>query len=160
MKLSELLTNEAKAGKGMWVIKSKDGVEKRFKDDESPEAVVWKATIAKKPKAPKPKDWWEDDEPVNKPPLGHIWAKFQEAFGVAFPDGHPLDHMSRWCHDNNVTADDIDDAVREFGGAKDVNTYMADAWDDHARDANHDAMQGHHGENYDNAWFTQKNPHK
>lgn len=39
---------EARAGKGMWVIKNKDGVEKRFKDDESPEAVAWKQSSSAK----------------------------------------------------------------------------------------------------------------
>lgn len=28
--------------KGMWIIKNLNGVEKRFKDDESPEAIAWK----------------------------------------------------------------------------------------------------------------------
>jgi hypothetical protein len=37
------------AAKGMWVIKNKDGKEKRFKNDQSPEAIAWKnSSIPKK----------------------------------------------------------------------------------------------------------------
>lgn len=46
--LNKKQTFEAHAGKGMWVIKNKDGVEKRFKDDESPEAKAWKASSSPK----------------------------------------------------------------------------------------------------------------
>jgi hypothetical protein len=49
----------------MWVIKNKDGQEKRFKDDESPEAVAWKNSSSPK-KAPKvalySKEYWEKKE--------------------------------------------------------------------------------------------------
>jgi hypothetical protein len=59
--------DEARSPKGMWVIKNKDGVEKRFKDDESPEAKAWKSSnTAKRPSAvPKEKfskEWWEYQE--------------------------------------------------------------------------------------------------
>jgi hypothetical protein len=59
--------DEAVAGKGHWVIKNKDGVEKRFKDDESPAAKAWKDSAAKK-RAPAVKaekysqEWWEAKE--------------------------------------------------------------------------------------------------
>lgn len=45
---------------GMWVIKSMDGVEKRFKDKNSPAAKEWERSIKKKPaKAPKySQEWW------------------------------------------------------------------------------------------------------
>lgn len=33
---------EERAAKGVWVIKNKDGVERRFKDDESAAAIAWK----------------------------------------------------------------------------------------------------------------------
>jgi hypothetical protein len=63
--------DEAVAGKGMWVIKNKDGVEKRFKDDESPEAKAWKSSnSAKRPSAvPKEKfskEWWQYQEDNDK----------------------------------------------------------------------------------------------
>lgn len=50
----------------MWVIKSKDGVEKRFKNDTSPEAIAWKDTVAKKPAKAKivkySNEWWVERE--------------------------------------------------------------------------------------------------
>lgn len=65
--------DEARAAKGMWVIKNKDGVEKRFKDDESPEAKAWKASSKPKKASPVPKEkysqeWWdyqEDKDPYS-----------------------------------------------------------------------------------------------
>ena len=56
----------SKAGKwklseGTFVIKSKDGVEKRFKNADSTEALDWKETVAKKKAAPVEKytnEWW------------------------------------------------------------------------------------------------------
>ena len=51
-----------KVNEGMYVVKSKDGVEKRFKDADSAEAKAWKEKTAKKPVVPKEKysaEWWE-----------------------------------------------------------------------------------------------------
>jgi hypothetical protein len=48
-----------------WVIKNKDGKEKRFKDANSPEAVAWKNSSSPKkpPKAAQyTKEWWEAKE--------------------------------------------------------------------------------------------------
>lgn len=50
--LQELLSlSESTLVEGMYVIKNKDGVEKRFKNPNSPEAIAWKDTS--KPKAVK-----------------------------------------------------------------------------------------------------------
>lgn len=38
-----------KMNEGMWVVKSKDGIEKRFKDADSSEAKAWKTSEQKKP---------------------------------------------------------------------------------------------------------------
>jgi hypothetical protein len=57
--------DEQIAGKGMWVIKNKDGKERRFKDDESPAAKAWKdSSSPKKPeKVPQYSDaYWERKE--------------------------------------------------------------------------------------------------
>lgn len=53
MKIVDLL-------EGMWVVKSMDGIEKRFKDKNSPAAKEWERSIKKKPaKAPKySQEWW------------------------------------------------------------------------------------------------------
>jgi hypothetical protein len=63
--------DEAVAGKGSWVIKNKDGVEKRFKDDESPEAKAWKNSNSAKRPSPVPKEkfskeWWQYQEDNDK----------------------------------------------------------------------------------------------
>jgi hypothetical protein len=56
MKLTNLL-------EGAFVVKSKDGVEKRFKKHDSPDALAWKETTAKKVKAVAySQEWWEDKE--------------------------------------------------------------------------------------------------
>lgn len=47
---------------GVYVVKSKDGVERRFKKADSPDALKWKETVAKKPTVPKEKytqAWWD-----------------------------------------------------------------------------------------------------
>lgn len=54
MKIAELLTE------GMYIVKSKDGVEKRFKDADSAEAKAWKESTAKKTKvAVYSQKYWE-----------------------------------------------------------------------------------------------------
>ena len=61
--LSELLN----LNEGMWVIKNKDGKEKRFKDDKSQAAIDWKnSSTPKKPRPEKAKkysyEWWDDQD--------------------------------------------------------------------------------------------------
>lgn len=51
-----------KLSEGMFVVKNQDGVEKRFKDSNSPEANAWKST-SKKPSTkivPYSDDYWQD----------------------------------------------------------------------------------------------------
>ena len=69
MKLQQLL-------EGMWIVKNRDGKEKRFKDDNSPEARAWAASSSpvKKRKAAKySDDWWHDNLDHDGPPP---WDKF------------------------------------------------------------------------------------
>lgn len=56
MKVSELITE------GAFVVKNKDGKEKRFKSAESPDALAWKnSSTAKKKAAEKYSDeWWDE----------------------------------------------------------------------------------------------------
>jgi hypothetical protein len=57
MKIQELLSE------GMYVVKSKDGVEKRFKKSDSPEAKDWAASTQKKATLAKySQAWWKDKE--------------------------------------------------------------------------------------------------
>ncbi len=75
---------EATAGKGgMWIIKNKDGKERRFKDDESPEAIAWKNSSSPK-KAPKvalySKEYWEAKEDAGADLLP--WTKIRDDYAA------------------------------------------------------------------------------
>lgn len=73
----KLLAELLNLNEGMWVVKSMDGVEKRFKDRDSAEAKEWASSIKKKPtkvKAPKfSQEWWEAQDPEVSP-----WEKIDE----------------------------------------------------------------------------------
>ncbi len=75
MKIQELLTE------GAFVIKSKDGVEKRFKK-EGPESEAWSKTIAKKPKTVKAEKfstaWWEQKEDAGDVDMILPWTKIDK----------------------------------------------------------------------------------
>jgi hypothetical protein len=71
----KLLQELLQFNEGNWVIKSIDGIEKRFKDRDSVEAKAWSSTVAKKRSAKKVKyslEWWEEQEltPWSKISLG------------------------------------------------------------------------------------------
>ena len=156
MKTTELL-------EGRWVAKSLDGVERRFKDAKDAEA--WKQVTAKKQRQPKQKDWWtdyDDEEEKAKPKvdLWDLWTRFEAAVSSSFPDGDPIGQIASYMRHQRLTIDDLDAAVKEHGGADSAHGYLAQMWDDLSADAEHDAMRGAHGENYDDKWFTQKNPWK
>ena len=78
--------DEAVAGKGMWVIKNKDGVEKRFKDDESPAAKAWKES-SKPKRAPAVKaekysqEWWEAKEEKGGYDVLTPWTRIELGMG-------------------------------------------------------------------------------
>lgn len=62
MKITELFS-EAILVEGSWVVKNKDGQEKRFKDVNSPEAKAWATSSSKKPeKLEKFSDAWWDEQ--------------------------------------------------------------------------------------------------
>lgn len=111
--------------------------------------------------------------PVKRPPTGaaarhtnprvsawDIWEKFQRVFGDSFPDGDPMDSMWPWMQRNGVTMEQLDSAVRKYSSSKSSSDYLADAWDEHAKGALHDAADGHYGDSYDGQWFTRSNPWK
>jgi hypothetical protein len=62
------LLKRAQLDEGTWVVKNKDGKEKRFKDTDSPEALAWKnSSAAPKKKAEKYSDeWWEAQRATGK----------------------------------------------------------------------------------------------
>lgn len=90
MKIKELL-NE-----GMYVVKSKDGVEKRFKDANSAEAKAWAESTRKKVKAEKySQAWWEQK-----------YSKYEWENDDAFP----------WSKiSNEEVADQFDKIAKEQG---------------------------------------------
>ncbi len=161
MKVLELL-------EGKWVAKNLDGKERRFKNLADAEA--WRQSRSPA-KQPKPFDSvgdyldWADQEArkrkeANKPKTSEIWRRFEQAVGDSFPDGDPFDRISHWLNQHDLTIHDVDAAVKEFSGADSAHDYLAQMWDDYSADAEHDAMQGAHGETYDDQWFTRANPWK
>jgi hypothetical protein len=78
MKIKELLSE------GMWVVKNKDGKERRFKDSNSPDARAWAASFSKKPeKMEKYSDaWWNDQHWYGK-----LTGPMPDSKIVAGPEG-------------------------------------------------------------------------
>ncbi len=166
MKAAELI-------EGRWVAKSLDGKVRRFK--QQADSDHWRAnhsghvTPAREFKSVKQYlDWAEREEQklakereALKPKLGEIWTKFQQAVGDAFPDGDPFDRIGPWMRQHGLTMHDLDAAVAHFNGDHETaHSYLAQMWDDHASDAEHDAMRGEHGSTYDGHWFQNPNPWK
>ena len=164
MKVSELME-----GKWVrWVAKSLDGKVRRFRD--LADAEHWRknysgdVTPAKEPSI---KDMFdrmdrerEAASKANKPSEGEIWRQFENAVANSFPDGDFIDHLAPWLRKHELTMDDVNAAVREYSDSKDAYDYLQKMWDDHAADAEHDALQGAHGETYDDQWFQRPNPWK
>lgn len=101
----------------------------------------------------------------NHPTLDEIWHEVDNAIGNSFPDGDPIDSLMPFMTARGVTMDEINASVKKnvMGrgkGKKDYGMYdyLADMWDDMSKDSLRDAMQGHHGEHYDDKWFAQNNP--
>ena len=94
-----------------------------------------------------------------KPKPEQIWFKAEDAVGQSMPDGDPMDYLSGWMRRNNVTMDDVNRAAKK-NGYKDFYDYAAGVWDDLAKDALHDAHNGHYGEDYSHVWFARSNPWK
>lgn len=167
MKVNELM-------EGKWVAKSKDGKERRFKN--LADAEHWRNNYSKDILPAKDRfksvgdylDWADKEEEklkqqraALKPKAGEIWSKFQQAVGDSFPDGDPFDRMGPWMRQHDLTMHDLDAAVAEFNGKNETaHSYLAQMWDDHAGDAEHDALQGAHGDTYDDQWFNRGNPWK
>ena len=86
MLLPELLNLISEA----WVIKNKDGREKRFKDKDSAEAKAWKASSNPPPKkkfALYTDEWWTAQ--MDKAMAKHGWNRYADHFGM-MPDD-PID---------------------------------------------------------------------
>jgi uncharacterized NAD(P)/FAD-binding protein YdhS len=156
-----------KIEEGRWVAKNLDGVERRFRT--SGEADAWRQSHSEKKGMTfrQYMNWAEKEDAklqkqldAAKPKASEIWNKFQTAVGNSFPDGDFIDHIGPWLRKHDLTMDDVNAAVREYTDFKDAYDYLSSMWDDHAADAEHDAMQGHYGQTYDNEWFSRPNPYK
>ena len=168
MKVNELM-------EGKWVAKSKDGKERRFKN--LADAEHWRNNYSRDITPAKPKSsaeayhdymkWAEQEEErlkkqrdALKPKSAEIWRRFETAVGDSFPDGDPFDRISSWLNKHDLTIHDVDAAVKEFSDASTAHEYLAKMWDDYSADAEHDALQGAHGDTYDDQWFQRANPWK
>jgi hypothetical protein len=88
-----------------------------------------------------------------------IVAAGEDAIGQSFPDGDPSDYLRDYLDKHDLEWSDVNAAFKKVH-KKEFYPYLADMWDDHARDALHDAKGGAYGEHYDNEWFAQRNPWK
>jgi hypothetical protein len=102
---------------------------------------------------------------LSHPSLAEIWDEVENAIGNSFPDGDPIDSLHDYMDKHDVTMDEINLAVKKnvMGrgrGKKNYGMYdyLADMWDDMARDRLHDAKMGAHGEHYEHEWFAGNNP--
>lgn len=123
MKLQRLLDE------GTWVAKSKDGVTRRFRSEQ--EATNWTNSYVKppvEPKAPKAPRLKREDV------LRDLFYQFEIRVGNAFPDGDPVSDMLPYLSKRGLTINDLDAAVKRFSRSKDLYDYMANMWDDYARD--------------------------
>ncbi len=123
--------DEAVSGR-IYMVRSRDGVEKAFNDRNSVAAKNWENTIAKKPKQPSysaPK--------IRKPSSDEIWQKVTTAVANYFPDGDPSDYLYLWVERNNLNWDDVTRAIKK-NGYKDLWDYWNALAHDYNSDADHD----------------------
>ena len=62
--------------------------------------------------------------------------------GNSFPDGDPIDSFHPWLKKNGYTMDDANAAFKKYEKT-DFYGYQARMWEEHAKDAIHDAKNGH-----------------
>ncbi len=124
--LEVAIANHREIYEGTWILTSKDGVKKRFKDDKSPEAKAWVAGNQKKVKIPTTK--------ATKPPtvnLDTIWNKVEQVVSSIYPDGDPIDYLGPWCKKQGIDYSMVDKAAKKHG-YKDIYDY----WDKLSGDLN------------------------
>jgi hypothetical protein len=123
--------DEAVSGR-IYMVRSRDGVEKAFNDRNSVAAKNWEATIVKKPKQPSysaPK--------IRKPSSDEIWQKVTTVVANYFPDGDPSDYLYLWADRNKLSWEDVLKAIKK-NGYKDLWDYWNALADDYNSDADHD----------------------
>jgi dGTP triphosphohydrolase len=136
---------------GIWAVKSKDGVSKRFKDEASAEA--WKNSYAKPARPPKEV---KAPKPKREDILRSLFQNFEITVSDSFPDGDPISEMLPYLKKHDLTVDDLNAAVRKFGRSKDVNDYLADLWDSYATDVVAGMERSGHFD--EDSWALRPNP--
>jgi hypothetical protein len=122
--LEKAISNYRSINEGTWILTSKDGIQKRFKDDNSPEAKAWVSGNQKKEKimsAKVPK--------AAAVSLDTIWRKVEDVVGNIYPDGDPIDYLGPWCKKQGIDYSMVDKAAKKHG-FKDVYAY----WDSMSED--------------------------
>lgn len=115
--LEVAIANYREIYEGTWILTSKDGVKKRFKDDKSPEAKAWVSGNQKKVRIPTTK--------ATKPPtvnLDTIWNKVEQVVSSIYPDGDPIDYLGPWCKKQGIDYSMVDKAAKKHG-YKDIYDY-------------------------------------
>lgn len=115
------LDNIRGINEGSWVVRSKDGVEKRFPQNKEAEAHAWANTIANPPKsaatmAPK----------KSSLDLDTVWNKVEEVVANIFPDGDPIDWLGPWLQKHGITdfkIGEILDKAAKKNGYDDIYDY-------------------------------------
>lgn len=117
-------------------VKSLDGVFKRFKSLDTPDAQAWRTSYAPKPpsKPTKPAKLTAFD----------VWSKVELAISNSFPDCDPIDLLLPWMDRNKIDMSTIDAVVRKHNkGVKGLYDLLGQIWDDMQGDQLHDASNGH-----------------
>lgn len=137
MKLQPLL-------EGMWVIKNLDGKEKRFKNDQSPEAIAWKNSRNPE-KIPSRRSFVNKvvKSIMAKPTLDEIYHYVSNIIGDIFPDGDPIDRMGPWMQRHRISMEDVDKAFKKHE-KKTMYHYLGDGWEDIAQQAYREAFDKYH----------------
>ncbi len=151
MKVNELFEAREPV-KGNWKIQNLVGVFKTFKDPHSPEARAWMTNRElpyDREARRREREWDKIDRAAEreerrrakmKPSADEIHRRVENAVSVTFPDGDPIDYVSSWMDQNNVTMDDVDKAFKKIE-RKTYHRYLGDMWEGLARDSLYDAKR-------------------
>lgn len=95
---------------GNWVVKSIDGVEKRFPRNKEAEARAWEKTTARPPMAPA-----APRQQAPKVDLHTVWRKVEQVVSNIYPDGDPIDWLGPWVKQQGLDYSVIDKAAKANG---------------------------------------------
>lgn len=124
---------------GQWVAKSKDGVEKRFRRDDTAGRDAWANSTAKPAPAPA--------RAPTKPALtlDTVWRKVEEVVANIFPDGDPIDYLAPWLEKQGIRdfkiGDTLDKAAQQ-NGYEDIYDYYEEMKRQYAADTTTEGSMG------------------